>query len=146
MLDTAGITPVLNTIQSLSMSQLCLLDHQLATALFQLSGIIEYPNTPCAALLLTASIISGAVLKSISATHIGSSFSATSHFKDCVLVLSIGVSKSYLSVHSIALSLHHYYSDIFYLFCHLTSPLVIIGYLISSVPSRFSLCISTAVI
>gem|GEM_PF-7021824 len=30
--------------------------------------------------------------------------------------------------------------------CHLTSPLVIIGYLISSVPSRFSLCISTAVI
>ena len=37
-----------------------------------------------------ASIIWGAVLKSISATHIGSSFSATSHFSEPVFLLEYG--------------------------------------------------------
>ena len=44
---------------------------------------------------MTASFTAGAVSKSISATHMGSSFSPTSHFSESVSLRSIGVLKSY---------------------------------------------------
>ena len=50
----------------------------IAAFLGQIEGV---PNTPCSARFKIASFTGGAVSKSMSATHIGSSFSATSHFK-----------------------------------------------------------------
>ena len=97
-LDIAGITPVTNISQSSSILKLWRLSHQPVYASYQPFGTSEYPYIPRSAFALIASVISGAVLKSMSATHIGSSLSATSHFSESVPRRFTTVSKSYFII------------------------------------------------
>ena len=65
--DIAGTTPVQNISQSRSIFSPWRLSHQFMYASAHSSGTMVYPKMPCSALLIIASVISGAVLKSISA-------------------------------------------------------------------------------
>ena len=87
---SAGTIPGLKQIHSSSTCQLCLFNIHRAIDFEYSGGRKEYPNISCSSRLCKALMIKSGVLKSISATHIGITFSGAEYLSSQIIFNTIG--------------------------------------------------------